>query len=69
MTTDKSGQAFPRSAEQYDGMTLRMWLAGQALSAMRFSIGDSAIIPAPSKVVEWAFCVADAMLADAETVG
>lgn len=46
------------------GMTLRDYYAGQALSAMMFTASDTLLMPGPRCAADWAYAVADAMLAE-----
>lgn len=69
MTDKNGGAAFPRSAfdngkirgaysEAQEGMTLRDWFAGQSLANPYTAHENS-----PDKTAEWAYQVADAMIA------
>jgi hypothetical protein len=66
---DDGGSAFPRPEQQFtdgpepghDGMSLRDWFAGQALTIvyMRF---ETSADPCPSDLAMQAYFIADAML-------
>jgi hypothetical protein len=60
------GPAYPYAVDQHDGcklyhkgMSLRDWLAGQALTTVYANETNSD----PDKVAEWAYQIADAMIA------
>lgn len=57
---DDGGYAFPASSSTFgiNGMTLRDWFAGHALSNVYTASEQS-----PDKAAEWAYQVADAMIA------
>jgi len=87
-TTRDGGPAFPAQRPEpvtrmggglemktahYLGMTLRDWLAGQALTAALPAFDSESRFGGPSKAeaakaAAWAYCVADAMLAAREGV-
>ena len=60
---DNGGPAFPAQWDDKDneGMTLRDWFAGQAL-ANRYTQDENN----EQKVAQWAYLVADAMIAERE---
>lgn len=61
---DNGGPAFPTTAGQVvysHGMTLRDWFAGQALANSRTFPGDWTAI---CSIADWAYQIADAMLAE-----
>jgi len=64
------GAAFPLAVESppyhvTDGMTLRDYFAGQALTGYMVT-GTDCIMPQPKDIAEYIYKVADAMLAERE---
>lgn len=76
MMKDDGGQAFPRpgaadggawSDRPQDGMTLRDWFAGQALTGLLAAhSADGQVLPSSERAARWAYGYADAMLAARE---
>ena len=86
MAKETGGPAFPQTKQQFqgdhgggrfvavslsDGMTLRDWFAGQALSGWLASYGDQAEHPAANesneyseRVAKLSYALADAMIAE-----
>ena len=72
MSKNDGGPAFPRAGDaltRYDGMSLRDWLAGQAIGGLIIGRDWSFIPDAHEKMTAWAraaYSVADEMLAERE---
>lgn len=65
MTTDNGGPAFPLKRDDIcNGMSLRDWFAGQALSGLLSQANGTAMTSEKRLGAAWAYKMADAMIAE-----
>lgn len=71
-TRNDGGAAFPRNNTQSEGMSLRDWFAGHAMSAVVIGVLTNGEVPKRSdddRIARTAYQLADAMLAAREKEG